>query len=57
MGGTTTTSGWALFWFLLGYTVIGTSAIGGGIFSFLGGAAMIIYSGILFKAARAKEEV
>ncbi len=57
MGGTTSTSGWALFWFLTGYTVLGTAAIGGGIMSFIGGVAILIYSGILFKAARAKEEV
>lgn len=54
--GTTKTSGWALFWFLLGFTVLGTTAIGGGILSILGGAALLIYSAILFKAARAKEE-
>ncbi len=57
MGGTTSTSGWALFWFLLGFTILGTAAIGGGILSFLGGAAVLIFSGFLFKAARVKEEV
>ena len=54
--GTTSTSGWAFFWFMLGFTVLGTAAIGGGFISLLVGAGLIIYSGILFKAARAKEE-
>ena len=54
--GTTSTSGWALFWFLLGFTILGTAAIGGGIISFLAGAAVLVYSGILFKSARLKEE-
>lgn len=55
--GTTTTSGWALFLFLLGFTVLGTAAIGGGVLGFLGGAALIIVSGVLFKQVRAREEV
>lgn len=54
--GTTSTSGWAVLWFLLGFTTIGTSAIGGGILSLLAGAAMIVMSSVLFNAARAKEE-
>lgn len=54
--GTTATSGWAVFWFLLGFTVLGTTAIGGGALSFLGGSAIIVFSGVLFKSARAKEE-
>jgi len=54
--GTTSTSGWAVFWFLLGFTVLGTAAIGGGVLSFLGGSAIIVFSGVLFKSARAKEE-
>ncbi len=54
--GTTTTSGWAVFWFTLGFTTLGTAPIGGGIFSLLAGGAMIIYSGVLFKSARTKEE-
>ena len=54
--GTTATSGWALFWFLLGFTVLGTSAVGGGALSFLAGTAIIVFSGALFKSARAKEE-
>ena len=54
--GTTSTSGWALLWFLLGFTILGTAGIGGGILSLLAGTALIIFSGVLFKAARAKEE-
>ena len=54
--GTTATSGWAVFWFLLGFTVLGTSAAGGGILSVLGGLALIGISCTLFRAARAKEE-
>ena len=54
--GTTATSGWALFWFLLGFTILGTAAIGGGVLSLLGGAAIIVFSGVLFKSARVKEE-
>ena len=54
--GTTATSGWAVLWFLLGFTVLGTAATGGGVFSLLGGAALIGFSWALFSAARAKEE-
>ena len=54
--GTTATSGWALFWFLLGFTIIGAAGAGGGALSLLGGAGIMVYSGVLFKAARAKEE-
>ena len=54
--GTTSTSGWALFWFLLGFIILGTAGIGGGLLSWIGGAAVIVLSGALFKAARAKEE-
>ena len=54
--GTTSTSGWALFWFLTGFMVLGTAAIGGGVISFLGGAAALVGSGFLFKKARQKEE-
>lgn len=53
--GTTKTSGWAVFWFLLGFTILGTAAAGGGTLSLLAGAAVLIASGFLFKAARAKE--
>lgn len=54
--GTTATSGWALLWFLLGFTVIGTAGIGGGLMSVLGGTALIAWSSALFRAARVKEE-
>ena len=54
--GTTATSGWALLWFLLGFTILGTAAIGGGVLSLLAGTAVIVLSGALFQAARAKEE-
>jgi len=54
--GTTAESGWALFWFLLGFTILGTTWAGGGIMGFLGGVALMGYSGVMFKAARAKEE-
>ena len=53
--GTTSTSGWALLWFLLGFTVLGTTAVGGGFFSVLAGIALLGLSGFLFRAARAKE--
>ena len=54
--GTTSTSGWALLWFLLGFTTLGTAGIGGGILSVLGGTALIGISCLLFTSARAKEE-
>lgn len=54
--GTTATSGWATFIFLLGFTILGSAAVGGGALSFLGGIAVLVFSGVLFKAARAKEE-
>ena len=55
--GTTKTSGWAVFWFLTGFMIIWTSMVGAGVLGFAAGAAMIGYSAVLFKAARAKEEV
>lgn len=54
--GTTATSGWAMLWFLLGFIALGTAGIGGGVLSVLGGTALIVFSGVLFKTARAKEE-
>ena len=54
--GTTKTSGWALFWFLLGFTILGTSAVGGGVIALLAGAGTLVLSGVLFKSARLKEE-
>ena len=57
MVSTTKTSGWALFWFLLGFTILGTAAAGGGILSLIGAGIAIVVSVILFQAARKKEEV
>ena len=56
MGGTTKESGWALFWFLLGFTILGTARVGGGIISFIAGVVVIGMSFSMFKAIRAKEE-
>ncbi len=56
-GGTTKLSGWAVFWFLLGFTILGTAAIGGGVVSLIAGAVVLIVSVGLFKAAREKEGV
>jgi hypothetical protein len=55
--GTTKTSGWALFWFLTGFMIIWTPAVGGGLLGFIAGAAMIGYSAVLFKSIRPKEEL
>ena len=54
--GTTSTSGWAVFLFLVGFTILGTAAIGGGILSAVGGLAVIAVSFYLFHQARIKEE-
>ena len=54
--GTTSTSGWAVCWFLLGFTALGTVATGAGVFGLLIGAAMIALACALFKTARAKED-
>ena len=56
-GGTTKLSGWAVFWFLTGFTILATAAIGGGILSLIAGAVVLVISAGLFKAARAKEGV
>jgi len=56
MGGTTKASGWALFWFLLGFTILGTAAAGTGIIGLVAGIAVIGMSFIMFKAIRTKEE-
>ena len=53
--GTTSTSGWAFCLFLLGFTVLGTVAVGGGILSLLGGVALLGISCVLFQVAKAKE--
>ena len=54
--GTTSTSGWAVFLFLLGFTILGTTGIGGGILSLVAGVAVIGVSAAVFQAARPKEE-
>ncbi len=56
MGGTTKGSGWALFLFLLGFTVLGTAAVGGGVLSVIAGIVLIGMSCAMFKAVRATEE-
>ena len=56
MGGTTKASGWALFWFLLGFTILGTAAAGAGIIGLVAGIAIIGMSFVMFKAIRATEE-
>jgi hypothetical protein len=56
MGGTTKESGWALFWFLLGFTILGTGFAGTGTIGVIAGLAVIGMSFVMFKAIRAKEE-
>ena len=56
MGGTTKESGWALLWFLVGFTVLGTAATGGGVLSLIAGFIVIGMSLGMFKAVRVKEE-
>ena len=53
--GTTSTSGWAVFFFTVGFTALGTFALGSTIGGLIG-IALIILSGYLFKSARVKEE-
>ena len=55
MGSTTSTSGWGVFLFLVGFTVLGLSAAGGGMLSLIAGAGLIVFSAFVFKAAREKE--
>ena len=54
-GGTTKTSGWGVFLFLLGFTILGTATIGGGTISVIAGAAILLASVFVFKVAREKE--
>ncbi len=54
-GGTTKESGWALFWFLIGFTILGTAFAGGGMVSLIAGIALIGMSFAMFKAVRVKE--
>ena len=56
MGGTTKGSGWALFWFLLGFTVLRTAAAVGGMLSIVSGLGLIGMSFAIFKSVRATEE-
>ena len=56
MGGTTKGSGWALFWFLLGFTILGSAFAGGGVISLIAGIAVIGMSFVMFKSIRATEE-
>ena len=55
--GTTRKSGWALFWFLLGFMIIGTTPIGGGLISLLAGSGLVVVSAIIFKGAQKEEGV
>ena len=55
-GGTTKLSGWALFWFLLGFTILGTAAVGGGLLSLIAGSAILVFSAVLFRSARLYKE-
>ncbi len=54
--GTTKTSGWALFWFLTGFTVLGTAAAGTGVSGLIAGCVILVISAGLFKSARKIEE-
>ena len=56
MGGTTKESGWALFFFLLGFTVLGSAFAGSGTLGLIAGIVLIGMSFTMFKAARAKED-
>ena len=53
--GTTKTSGWAVFWFLLGFTILGTGFAGAGTLGLIAGAGILFFSTILFKKARKEE--
>ena len=53
--GTTSTSGWAVCLFLIGFTMLGAAAAGGGVWSILGGIVVMGISCALFQAAKAKE--
>ncbi len=53
--GTTKTSGWAVFWFLLGFTILGTAFAGTGMLGLIGGGVVLIFSAVVFKQARKEE--
>ncbi len=57
MDGTTKYSGIALAVFLLGFAILGTAAVGGGLMSLIGGGALLVVSAVVFKSARIKEGV
>jgi len=52
--GTTSTSGWAVFLFFLGFTLVGTLAVGSTL-GFIVGLASIGYSVVLFSQAKSLE--
>ncbi len=52
--GTTSTSGWAVLLFFLGFTLLGTLMVGGGIAVLLG-IALIVVSIVLFQKAKLLE--
>ena len=56
-GGTTKLSGWAVSLFLLGFTILGLAAVGGGALALIAAAVVLGLSAVLFKAARQKEAV
>ncbi len=53
--GTTSTSGWGVCLFLLGFTILGTAAVGGGFVSLVGGVVVLGLACVLFQSAKAKE--
>jgi len=54
MGGTTSTSGWAVFLFTLGFTLTGTFFLGSPLTGILG-LALLAVSVVLFNKAKALE--
>lgn len=56
-GATSSLSGWGVLLFLLGFTVLGGAAIGGGVLSLIAGIVLMVISAFVFKAAREKEAV
>ncbi len=54
--GTTKASGWAVFWFMAGFTIIGTAPIGTGIVGLLVGFGIMGWACVQFRAIRPVEE-
>ncbi len=54
MGGTTSTSGWAVFLFTLGFTLLGTFFLGSPLTGILG-VILLVVSAVLFVKAKALE--